>query len=323
MPMTQPHAILDEWRTILGANPRLGDRAEGRDLWPVTAECGASCMLKRLGPWRNLPLADEARVLAHLSRCGISVAEFIPTDRASLYAGELAECFVLMPRLEQDAFDAAEVIAHETAIGNAVARLHLALARYPWPVNSYTEDLAGALHRDLMLPPDLVAAHAHHQKEMIAHLASLPVQMIHGDLTPDNILLRKPGIVSGFIDFDHLPTGPRLWDIGKYLSRRIRLRWRGHPVDDATRLAHLTSFLAGYHQLNPLTPNEISALPAAIAAGNFLEASYHAEISAGILPRRRMPDHDAVLADTIEAARWHLTHDHHESIAAAVRAGTA
>ncbi len=88
---------------------------------------------------------------------------------------------------------------------------------------------------------------------MTAALADLPPQLIHGDLTPENVLLRRPEAVSGFIDFDHLPLGPRIWDIAQYLSRRIRLRWRqGAQASDLSRLDHLAGFLIGYHTTNPL-----------------------------------------------------------------------
>jgi Ser/Thr protein kinase RdoA (MazF antagonist) len=185
----------------------------------------------------------------------------------------------------------------------------LALTRYPWPTNSYVETLHESLEQDLMLPSDIAERFARRRSSMTVALADLPTQLIHGDLTPENVVLRRPAPVSGFIDFDHLPLGPRVWDIAKYLSRRIRSRWRhGSPALDSGRLAHLPGFLIGYHESNPLTSAEIAALPAGIAAGNVLEVSYLQEISAGTLPRRKMPDHDAVLADTVEAADWHLAH---------------
>jgi Ser/Thr protein kinase RdoA (MazF antagonist) len=182
--------------------------------------------------------------------------------------------------------------------------------------------LSASLGQELALPPDVAEALASRRDSMVAALADLPTQLIHGDLTPENVLLRRPGAVSGFIDFDHLPLGPRIWDIAKYLSRRIRLRWRQRSqAPDVGRLDHLAGFLSGYHKKSSLSPAEIEALPAAIAAGNVLEASYHREILAGTLPRRRLPDHDAILADTVEAAGWHLSH--HEEVAAAVRSSVA
>lgn len=312
---------LDEWRTVLGPDPVLGDEAAGRELWPVVAKDGTRYVLKRLGPWRNLPLADEARVLRHLAGRGVGVAEYLPTDRAKLYAGAIEDSFVLMPRLANDPFGVAEVLALEPSIGAALANLHLALATYPRAVNSYTEHLDQSLARDLMLPPDIAGAFAGQRRQLVEQLADLPLQLIHGDLTPENVLLRRPGVVSGFIDFDHLPMAPRVWDIAKYLSRRIRLRWRDGPAGTGRRLDHLPGFLNGYHRTNPLTPAEIAALPSAIAAGNLLEVSYFLEISAGTLPRRRLSDHDEVLADTVEAARWQLAN--HAAVVALVGSALA
>lgn len=317
-----PRIALGDWKTILGEEVELGKEVTVRDLWPVTAEDGARYFLKRLSPWRNLPLADEARILRHLAGQGIGVAEFLPTDRASLYAEQVGESFILIPRLVSDRFSAAELVSLEEKIGGALAELHLALAQYPWTANSYAEQLSESLMGNLMLPPDIAEGFAPRRGRMAAALASLPNQLVHGDLTPENVLLRRPGTVSGFIDFDHLPLAPRIWDVSKYLSRRIRLRWRhGSPTTDRDRLDHLQNFLAGYHRTHPLSPAEIEALPAGIAAGNVLEVSYFQEISAGTLVRRKLPDHDAVLADTVEAARWHLAN--YDEVAAAVRSSIA
>lgn len=148
-----PRTVLDDWKTILGEPVELGERAVGRDVWPVTAADGAQYLLKRLSPWRNLPLADESRILRHVAVQGVPVAEFLPTDWARLYAGELEEPCVLMPRLASDPFTAAELFSLEETVGSAPAHLHLALATYPWPANSYTETLSVALEQDLMLPP--------------------------------------------------------------------------------------------------------------------------------------------------------------------------
>lgn len=313
-----PLTVLEDWKTILGDKVELNDEFAWRELWPVTAEDGARYFLKRLRPWRNLPVADEARILRHVAMQGVQVAEFLPTDRATLYAGEVEDSFILIPRLASDYFTAAELVSLEETIGRSVAELHLALARYPWAANSYAEQLSVSLAQDLMLPPHIAEGFVRKRGSMIAALADLPTQLVHGDLTPGNVVLRRPGSVSGFIDFDHLPLAPRIWDIAKYLSRRIRLRWRqGSHASDLGRLDHLAGFLIGYHKTIPLDSAEIEALPAGIVAGNVLEVSYLQEISAGTLPRRKLPDHEAVLADTVEAAGWHLAN--YEAVAAAVR----
>ena len=202
---TAPVTVLEDWKTILGDTVEIDDESAWRDLWPVTAEDGARYFLKRLGPWRNLPVADEARILRHLAMQGVPVAEVLPTDHAVLYVGAVEDSFVLIPRLESDHFMGANLDSLEETIGRAVAELHLSLASYPWPANSYAEQLSESLAQDLMLPPDVAEEFARRCGSMTAALVDLPTQLVHGDLTPENVVLQRPGTVSGFINFDHLP----------------------------------------------------------------------------------------------------------------------
>lgn len=311
--------VLEDWRTVLGEQPTVGVEDPGRELWPVTASDGRRFFLKRLGPWRNLPVADEARVLRYLSAQGVGVAEFLITDRARVFAGRIEDAFVLIARLDSDHLQPDAVAEVEEAVGHAVAELHLALAGYPWPANSYTERLCESLTEDLLLPADLAESFALRRDEIMAALAALPVQLVHGDLTPANVLVRAPGVVSGFIDFDHLPLAPRVWDIARYLSRRARLRWRGGSPGTSSRLDSIGGFLRGYQRTSPLSDAEVAAIPAGILAGQILEASYGQQISSGLLHRRRFPDHDEELRDTVEAARWLVRNV--DTVTAAVRAG--
>ncbi|MBO0811384.1 MAG: phosphotransferase [Microlunatus sp.] len=214
---TQLTTVLGDWTTLLGASPTLGAEDTGRELWPITAEDGTDYFLKRLSPWRNLPVADEARVLRWLSQQRIDTAEFMITDHATVTARRLDDSFVLIPRLASDQLRPPEVLDLEETIGQAIAELHQALAGYPWPANSYREQLTDALLGDLLLPADIATSYARRRDTMAAAISQTPVQLVHGDLTPDNVLLCRPDRVAGFIDFDHLPLAPRIWDIGKYL----------------------------------------------------------------------------------------------------------
>lgn len=301
--------ILANWADVLGDNRTILSQYPERELWLVRAENTCEYYLKRLGPWRNLPLASEARVLQFIASESVNVAEFIPTDTAKLYAGKMEDSFILMARLESDNFSAREILEAEADIGQLIARLHIALAKYPWRVNSYTENLQGSLERELVLPANLAKSFSTRRTEMISVLAELPMQLVHGDLTPENIVLQRTVSASGFIDFEHLPIAPRIWDVAKYLSRRFRMRWRAQDNSSHhQRLDHIAPLLRGYHQVNPLCSQEIAALPAMVAAANVIEVNYFMEIAAGTLVRRKLSDHNEVLADSIEAAQWHLTH---------------
>ncbi len=300
--------IATNWSTILGSHPQISESVQHRELWLVTADDGRMYYLKRLGPWRDYPLADEARVLRHLARSGVPVAELIPTESAILYAGEIEDCFILIPKLPNVTLSPLEMLGSEAMIGNAMAAMHRALATYPWPTNSHPENLCGNLLSDLMLPPDIAEVYAARRDEVVAGIASLPVQNVHGDMSPENILLAATSEVSGFIDFDHLPVAPRVWDMGKYLSRRLRPRWQADATTQTDPLDHIREFLKGYQTGSALSEIEVAGLPATILAGNVLEVSYQLEVACGRLPRRILPDHDDVTADAIAAARWHLEH---------------
>jgi Ser/Thr protein kinase RdoA (MazF antagonist) len=307
--------VLRCWSTILGDRPVLGAEDTGRELWPVTAEDGNQYFLKRVSPWRNLPLADEARVLRWLNDHDIDVAEYLITDQAA-EAGRVADdSFVLMPCLPADELDAAETLAMEATIGRAVAHLHRSLGMYPWSANSYQEELSRSVLGELLVPDDVATSFEERKGDIAARLRALPVQLVHGDLTPSNVLLRRPAAVAGFIDFDHLPLAPRVWDIAKYQSRRLRLHGRTGR-DTVARTAHIEPFLRGYQDVNPLTAAELEVLSDTILAANILEASYAQEVASGRLQRRMLADHERSLADTVEAARWQLAHS--EDVAAAV-----
>ena len=93
---------------------------------------------------------------------------------------------------------------------------------------------------------------------MRAALADLPAQTIHGDCHGGNYLLYR-GQVSGFVDLDHLPTGPRVYDLGYLLADMAKAPFVGV-------LAHrgwLDTFhhvVAGYQREVALSRREVEAL---------------------------------------------------------------
>lgn len=299
--------VLNAWRSKLGATPQLKLHSEGRELWRVAGSSGDRYFLKRLGPWRNLPLEDEAAVLEFLSDRGIRTTPFVPTDNGSLFAGEIEDSFVLIPEIGNQEISPEMLLEQEHAIGTEIARLHQVLAEYPGEVNSYRESVLDSLGDELNLPYELKERLAPRIPAMLASFAGLPEQLIHGDLTPDNIVLGEHGTPPGFIDFEHLPVGPRIWDIAKYVSRRFRTRWYGESgPSDTDRLNHAINAIRGYDAAGPMDYIEKAALPAAILAANIVEVAYFRDVAEGKLERRMLPDHLDVLADSVEGAKWHL-----------------
>jgi Ser/Thr protein kinase RdoA (MazF antagonist) len=312
--------LLAEWQTLVGENPTLDAGDAIRELWPVESVHGGRYYLKRLGPWRNLPVLSEYRMLIHLLEEGVRVPAFQLTDDGAVTAGPAEDSFVLMRAFQHVQFAAAETPHFESEVGSATAQLHQAMSRYSQPLGSYTEDIEGGITGELRLPDDLLRRFGAVRDDILELLSKLPLQIVHGDFTPGNVLQLAHGRGIGFIDFDHLPNAPRIWDVAKYLSRRLRFRWC-QDASPTVRMDCVEAFVAGYIKVTKLDQAEIEALPGAMLAYNVLEASYNQSILDGILPRRMFPDHADVLLDTLQTIDWQLSHL--DAVSAAVHRGVS
>jgi Ser/Thr protein kinase RdoA (MazF antagonist) len=311
---------LADWQTLVGENPTLDVVDDLRELWRVQSVYGERYYLKRLGPWRNLPVLSEYRMLVHLLEEGVRVPAFLLTDDGAVTAGPIDDSFVLMRALQHVHLPANEIPHHESEIGIATAHLHQAMSRYSQPLASYTEDIKGGITGELRVPDDLLGRFEAVRDEILELLSKLPLQIVHGDFTPGNVLHLAHGRGIGFIDFDHLPNAPRIWDVARYLSRRLRFRWC-QGASPTIRIDCVEAFLAGYIKVTKLDQAEIEALPGAMLAYNVLEASYYQSILDGILQRRMFPDHAEVLHDTLQTIDWQLSNL--DAVSVAVRRGVS
>lgn len=213
-------------------------------------------------------IEEEHRLLRYLSRSGVPVACPVETADGASFILREDELYVLMPRLAHtpgDFFSPGSGVLYRN-IGKAVAGLHAALALYPCEIRSFViEPYANLYNRilpDLYAPGTACAAEAEIlsdlRAEMESALGNLPRQRIHGDCHDGNVCLEN-GRVSGFIDTDHLPLGPRLFDICEYLIHIIK--WdAGDPVKTETFLRLFPEFIRGYLEAVPLTDGERHAV---------------------------------------------------------------
>lgn len=89
----------------------------------------------------------------------------------------------------------------------------------------------------------------------------LPVQIIHRDPNPDNILCRK-GKVVGFLDFDLARILPRIFDLAYAATGILSDVFETSKAED--RMAFFETAHAlwqGYHSRSPLGKEEWQALP--------------------------------------------------------------
>jgi Ser/Thr protein kinase RdoA (MazF antagonist) len=267
---------LAAWQSVLGeASVEPLAQTYGDNAWVVSAADGSEYILKRFHTIAVgeplLRLACEHRVLTHLHRYGVPVAVPLVTDDARLYASDGSDVYVLSPRLpgEQGSPESRpDAAAVYTRIGAAFGLLHEALAEYPHAVPSYVVVAAEGLTPESLAPirefdESLANKVDRLRDDLIARLDGLPRQLLHGDPHDGNLLL-SDGQVTGFIDIDHLPVGPRIGDLARYLANRM-LGPIASPDELMPRFRTLViALLDGYASVNPLPPAERAAIYPAI-----------------------------------------------------------
>jgi len=282
---------LTAWRSTLGPAPRVTPMTGSTSaVWRVADSDGRAYVLKRLAATSPAALADEHRVLTHLVRAGVPAAPAVRTDAGTLTATERAigpgqdpgngpgPAYQLTPELPADHDDPerrpdADRVCFR--IGAAIGRLHVALASYPDAVPSYELDLVPRTFDEAYprLPPDVIARTvAPLRARMTAALADLPRQLIHGDCHPGNVLVHD-GDVSGFVDVDHLPVGPRIYDLAYHLTHRVRgivTAASGRAEREEVFRRVVGRYVDGYHASRPMTAGERAAVVPAMLAGEMI-----------------------------------------------------
>ena len=94
--------------------------------------------------------------------------------------------------------------------------------------------------------------------EMRRALAGLPRRRIHGDCHTGNVLLYHNRVV-GFIDLDHLPVGPPIYDICSALVDQVK--WAVRDGEHTRRwLEAFDRAIIGYERVIPLSKREEEAI---------------------------------------------------------------
>jgi 4-aminobutyrate aminotransferase-like enzyme/Ser/Thr protein kinase RdoA (MazF antagonist) len=155
-------------------------------------------------------------------------------------------------------------------IGRCLAQLGLALRGFFHPAANH--DLLWDIKHTSKLRQLLPYIEDEDHYEMVAYfldrfdqnvlpiIPKLRAQIIHNDLTPDNILVAEndPGRIVGIIDFGDMVHTPLINDIATTIVSMLR----GHndPLEVAAEI------VSGYHEINPLEKSELRILYDLIAA---------------------------------------------------------
>jgi Ser/Thr protein kinase RdoA (MazF antagonist) len=285
MDVASIQAVAPYWRAHLADVVHVQAVANKPDVTLVTAGSGARLVLKALEP---VP-ADRTRLealqqlLEHLSRDGVPIALPIRNDDGAAVSVLGGVCYQLLPLLPSGPpASASEQEALPAAIGEAIGRLHRSLAGFPGDIPGWRLDLRTRILEQALpvlgqkLAPAartrLDAAIATWLPAFSGLVSELPAQRIHGDCHHGNFLT-SGGTVSGFIDLDHVPMGPRIYDCAYLIANWIR----SHQVDgkDPALLGQVFAHIINaYASQIPLQARERAALPVVIASASIMLLEY-------------------------------------------------
>jgi Ser/Thr protein kinase RdoA (MazF antagonist) len=201
-------------------------------------------------PRHNLAaLESEMHWLHHLAACGLEVQEPQPLQTGGFIAVSDGKPYSLLSWLEGEVFESTKSTQQANAVGQLMARLHLAAENFVVP-NGFTrlhydarflEETAQKLENIAWLAPEMPLYCAALEYTKPAFLAAQKT-LIHADLHAGNLLWRGQTVMA--LDFDACGFGALGFDLATalgYLEPEVR-----------------PSFLDGYERLHPL-PTDFAA----------------------------------------------------------------
>jgi Ser/Thr protein kinase RdoA (MazF antagonist) len=282
--------ILRRWRHHTGPVREWQRLSDKGTVLAVTAESGAQYVLKEVVKGQPIDhrlerLVSEQRLLLYLASRGVPVPAPLDSDggmttfvRHPEGGDTVYTLHPLLPNRGMRGLDGTRVGSSPlpgweqpavwTNVGAAIGRLHRALADYPGEIVSWHMALPKQI-REHSLPAARARLFGDQRASLdeavdglmdavCAALADLPEQHIHGDCHGGNILITA-GDVSGFVDLDHLPLAPRMYDLFYLMADRVKER-----IYEPERLVRLPSLLpdliTGYEREIAISPRERAAL---------------------------------------------------------------
>ncbi len=201
----------------------------------------------------------ELALLNALDEAGVPVAVPKPRSDGSLLSEVSGKPFALYPWIDGEILCQGRVTERAVSeVGRRLAQLHAASSRLPplgagrfgpAQLRSRLRQVSEQGSADLRAAADLIGeklnAYAGRRQQ------GLPSGVIHGDLFRDNVLWRDERILA-LIDFESASEGPFVYDL-----MVTALAWCYSNSFQGDLLAQL---LASYHEVRPLSGDELEAL---------------------------------------------------------------
>ncbi len=234
---------------------------------------------------------QESNLLSSLSKVGAPVAMPVRTVDAAWCAVKEGKIFCLYPKLPGEIISehyAGNATSRAEALGKAIGFLHTCflkcdnLSNYPdmqlmekireWAIPCIRK------HKTIVNGDSIEKVWRDVEQEMGSLYDELPKQLIHRDSNPANMLF-DAGRLTGFVDFEMVVRGPRIFDVC-YCGSSLLVSGFPHIEKMQSWPALFRSLVKGYQEVFPLTSSESLALYGTLAAIELLFAAFSLETQA-------------------------------------------
>ena len=198
----------------------------------------------------------------------IPVAVFIHTKDGQLTTPDGLHC--LMTKLQGKHMDFYKEPALAIEMGRELARLHIALVDIESKTSCYDSNLLDDWQNHIKpslndVSDDIVQRV---DEELCKIFPKLPRQLIHRDVHVNNVLFDN-GRLTGWLDFDIGQRNVRIFDMAYLLSGLLIGNTEKFESIEQWHTIY-KNLLHGYCEVNPLSDNEINALPVLMIVIEFL-----------------------------------------------------
>jgi Ser/Thr protein kinase RdoA (MazF antagonist) len=263
------HDLLAYWEIgpIRSITEQPRGESASRNVTFVETESGARYVLKRKTVHRTLP--HVYKLLETLAEQGVPVAAPLRARSGKPYVQVGDNYFDLSPHLPGTVYNdhyAPGAVDRARQFGAAIARLHAALRSCEQIISVPEMDLPGDIARFIPVVRSLWPAGQPPVEPILVELeaglaacfAELPKQLIHRDAHPGNMLFQD-GQLSGWLDFEIMLRGPRLFDLC-YCSTSLLINGFGDPNKRQAWFTSLSALVEGYESISTLISVERRAL---------------------------------------------------------------
>jgi Ser/Thr protein kinase RdoA (MazF antagonist) len=252
----------------------------------VTTSDGKFFILKEMQSLSQVE--KEFNLLSRLFSMGASVAVPIHTKHGERYVSTEGKIYCLYPRLPGHIIEdhySGDAVARARTFGKAIAFLHTCLAKCEgirgFEELRLIEQIQGwALpcirkNGGVMNDRQVEQAWKAFESSIISLDKDLLKQLIHRDLHPANMLFEE-GELTGFVDFDLVVQGPRIFDLC-YCGTSILASGFPDPLKLKKWPDLFRALVDGYQEVSPLTLAEFQAIPGTLAAIELLFMAFSLE----------------------------------------------